>query len=303
VFLHAQKRSDHTARNFLKSIPMLASKHSFRLLSKKRIIPAHTDPKPEKKEFDTTHESDSKKRSFLKLAGIVGVGALATSMLPRKADAIVFGANPGPSATGLKNSAGAQINPATEDTLQTVANQTNLLTFDSTSNPANLKVNIAAISSSADIGIQNASNVTINPATQETLAAISAVTSQMQFTGGALLTSVGGTGNIVGVKDTTNTQVNPATDDSLVYLRRMVKLMESQAAVDASNRQRVTVDSFGNTVTGVGASGAGIPRVTVSNDSNFLATISTLNGWNDQMFQDPARNAYANGIRYNLVFS
>ena len=283
---------------------MLASKHSFRLLLKKRIIPANTDQKPEKKEFDTTSsESDSKKRSFLKLAGIVGVGALATSVLPRKADAIVFGSNPGASATGLKNAAGVQINPATQDTLQTVANQTNLLTFDSGTNPANLKVNIAAISPGADIGIQNASNVTINPATQETLASINAVTSQMQFTGGALLTSVGGTGNIVGLKDTTSTQVNPATDDSLVYLRRMVKLMESQAAVDASNRQRVTVDAFGNTVTGVGASGAGIPRVTVSNDSNFLATISTLNGWNDQMFQDPARNAYANGIRANLVFS
>lgn len=281
---------------------MLASKHSFRLLFKEKIAPTHHDIKPEKKDFDTT-ESDNKKRSFLKLAGVVGVGALATTLLPRKADALVFGSNPGPTSTGVKNASGTQINPATEDTLATIKAQTNLLTFDAGSNPANLKVNVAAIASGADIGIQNASNVTINPATQETLAAINAVTSQMQFTGGALLTSVGGTGNIVGLKDTTSTQVNPATDDSLVYLRRMVKLMESQAAVDSSNRQRVTVDAFGAVTTGTGVSGAGIPRVTVSSDSSITTTISTLNGWSDQMFQDPARNAYANGIRYNLVFS
>jgi hypothetical protein len=165
-------------------------------------------------------------------------------------------------------------------------------------------VNIASIAAGGiDFGLQNASNVVINPATEDTLALINAKTSQMTFSSGVLQTSVGGTGNIVGLKDTTSTQVNPASDDSLVYLRRMVKLMESQAAVDSSNRQRVTVDSFGNTVTGVGASGAGIPRVTVANDSNFLATISTLNGYNDQMFQDVARTSYANGIRANILFA
>jgi len=281
---------------------MLASKHSFRLLFKEKIAPIHHDIKPEKKDFDTK-ESDNKKRSFLKLAGVVGVGALATTLLPRKADALVFGSNPGPTSTGIKNASGTQINPATEDTLAVIKGQTNLLTFDAGSNPANLKVNIAAVAPGATIGIQNVANATINPATQETLAAINAVTSQLQFTGGALLTSVGGTGNIVGLKDTTSTQVNPASDDSLVYLRRMVKLMESQAVVDASNRQRVTVDAFGAVQTGTGASGVGIPRVTVSSDSSITTTISTLNGWNDQMFQDPARNAYANGIRTNLVFS
>jgi len=286
---------------------MLASKHSFRLLFKEKIAPtiapAQHDSALEKIDFDTT-ESDSKKRSFLKLAGVVGVGALATTLIPRKADALVFGSNPTTATTGVKNASGTRINPATEDTLAGIKSQTDLLTFDAGSNPANLKVSIASVASGGlDFGLQNASNVTINPATQETLAAINAVTSQLQFSGGSLLTSVGGTGNIVGIKDTTSTQVNPATDDSLVYLRRMVKLMESQAAVDSSNRQRVTVDSFGNTITGVGASGAGIPRVTVSNDSNFLATISTLNGYNDQMFQDVARNSYASGIRANIVFA
>ena len=244
-------------------------------------------------------ESDSKKRSFLKLAGVVGVGAAATLLIPKKAEALVFGSNPTSSTLGVKNASGARINPATEDTLAGVKSQTDLLTFDAGSNPANLKVNVAA----GAVGIKNSGGTQIDPATEATLAAINAKTSQMTFSSGVLQTSVGGTGNIVGLKDTTSTQVNPATDDSLVYLRRMVKLMESQAAVDASNRQRVTVDSFGNTVTGIGASGAGVPRVTVANDSNFLATISTLNGYNDQMFQDVARNTYASGIRTNLLFA
>ena len=277
---------------------MLASRHSFRLLFKEKIAPTHHDITPDKNDFDTK-ESDNKKRSFLKLAGVVGVGAVAASLIPRKAEALVFGSNPTTATTGVKNASGTRINPATEDTLAGIKSQTDLLTFDAGSNPANLKVNIAA----GSVGVNNSSDVRIDPATEATLAAINAKTSQMTFSAGVLQTSVGGTGNIVGLKDTTSTQINPATDDSLVYLRRMVKLMESQAAVDASNRQRVTIDSFGNTVTGVGASGAGVPRVTVANDSNFLATISTLNGYNDQMFQDVARNTYASGIRANLLFA
>ena len=277
---------------------MLASKHSFRLLFKEKIARTDHDVTPEKNDFDTK-ESDNKKRSFLKLAGVVGVGAVAASLIPRKAEALVFGSNPTTATTGVKNASGIRINPATEDTLAGIKSQTDLLTFDAGSNPANLMVNIAA----GAVGINNSGGVRIDPATEATLAAINAKTSQMTFSAGVLQTSVGGTGNIVGLKDTTSTQINPATDDSLVYLRRMVKLMESQAAVDGSNRQRVTVDSFGNTITGVGASGAGVPRVTVSNDSNFLATISTLNGYNDQMFQDVARNSYASGIRANLLFA
>ena len=284
-------------------------KYSFRLISKNNILTKERGSKDLDLNLNTKKrvedvEIDNKKRSFLKLLGVVTAGVIGTSILPTKTHALVFGSTPNTSSLGVKNSSNQKINPATEDTLAGIKSQTDLLTFDAGSNPANLKVNIASVASGGiDFGLQNASNVTINPATEDTLAAINSVTSQMQFTGGALLTSVGGTGNIVGIKDTTSTQVNPATDDSLVYLRRMVKLMESQAAVDSSNRQRVTVDSFGNIVTGVGASGTGVPRVTVANDSNFLATISTLNGYNDQMFQDVARNTYSSGIRANIVFA
>ncbi len=279
---------------------MLASKHSFRLLSREKKIITQSDTELKIRTSQNELESDNKKRSFLKLAGIVGAGAIASTLIPKKADALIFGSQLSPTSSGIKNVSGAKINPATEDTLTSIKAQTDLLSFDSGSQPANLKVSITA----GTIGVQNASAVTINPATEDTLALIKTQTNKLTFDGSNnLLTSVGGTGNIVGIKDTTGTTINPATDDSLVYLRRMVKLMESQATVDASNRQRVVVDGFGAVVTGVGASGVGVPRVTVASDSAFSATITSLNGWGDGMFQDVARNTYANGIRTNISFA
>ena len=279
---------------------MLASKYSFKLLSTKKTEKDATQSIFPETKVQNDGESDSKKRSFLKLAGVVGVGAAATLLIPKKAEALVFGSNPTATTTGVKNASGAKINPATEDTLAGIKSQTDLLTFDAGSNPANLMVNVAA----GAVGIKNSGGTQIDPATETTLIAINSKISQMTFSSGVLQTSVGGTGNIVGLKDTTATQINPATDDSLVYLRRMVKLMESQATVDSSNRQKIIVDGFGAVVTAAGVSGAGIPRVTVANDSAFSATITSLNGWtNGQMFQDVARNTYANGIRLNLSFS
>lgn len=79
-----------------------------------------------------------------------------------------------------------------------------------------------------------------------------------------------------------------ATDEALVLLRRMVKLMESNAVVDSANRQRVIIDA--GTVTTVS---------TVSTVSN----ITTMAGQGQQQFVDIARNAYANGIRSKLNFS
>lgn len=281
---------------------MLSSKHSFRLLSKEKPTKTASISKQavKSKIIDKSElESDSKKRSFLKLAGVVGAGVVASQLLPKKADALIFGSQPGGgsvSTVGVKNVSGDKINPATEDTLAGIKGKTDQLTFDSGASPGNLNVNVTA----GSVGLKNTGGLQVNPATEDTLAAIRSKTDLLQFSGSSLLTSVGGTGNVVGVKDTTNTQINPATDESLIYLRRMVKLMESQATVDASNRQRVVVDSFGAVVTGAGPGGAGVPRVTVANDSAFTTNITALNGWGDQMFTDPARTAYAVGIRANL---
>ncbi len=68
--------------------------------------------KPVKKE-----DVDDHKRLFLKIAGITGLGIIASQVLPKKADAYVMGSAPTSNVVGLKNASNTRINPATEDTL------------------------------------------------------------------------------------------------------------------------------------------------------------------------------------------
>jgi hypothetical protein len=90
--------------------------------------------------------------------------------------------------------------------------------------------------------------------------------------------------------------------------------MESKGTVDANRIKRITIDSFGtDSVTGIGAStgigvsGGVVPVVTIANDFSAnltgLFTSTSVVGYNDQMYQDIARNAYAKGIRSKLIFS
>lgn len=249
-------------------------------------------------ELEASEQIDSSKRTFLRLAGLVGLGVVASQAFPDKAKAFVLGGNPSSTVIGVKNASNTRINPATEDTLALVQAQTTKLTFDGSNN---LYVQAASNFASQ---LENGSNVVINPATQDTLALIKAQTDKFTFDGSNYLqTTVGGTGNIVGLKDTTSTQINPATDDSLVYLRRIVKIMESQGSVDGQNRQRVSIDSWG-LPTGPGtSSGLAVPRVSVATDSAFNAAITSINTWDRGMFIDPARTTYSVAMRAYLAFS
>lgn len=91
-----------------------------------------------------------------------------------------------------------------------------------------------------------------------------------------------------------------SVDDQITLLRRILKLMESQAATDAQQRQRVAIDfalpagtnSIGNVTT-----------VTTVTTVSSVTNIAAVNGWNQQMFVDPARTAYNTGIRAQLTFS
>ena len=260
---------------------------------------------------------DKSKRNFLKLAGVVGLGVMASQMLPKSAEAYVMGGG-APSVVGVKNSSNTRIDPATDESLatltSTVATQTTLaqvqtqtakLTFDGSNN---LYVQAASNFSSQ---LENASNTVINPATEDSLAAIKTQTNQLTFTGGALVTtSSGGAASVVGVKDTTATQINPATEDSLVLLRRIAKIMESQASADSANRQRITIDSLGtstaitNTIPVSGTVTATVSSTTITSISAGTTNIGSVNldGQGHQMFQDFAKTAYATGIRNQLVF-
>jgi len=89
-----------------------------------------------------------------------------------------------------------------------------------------------------------------------------------------------------------------ATDESIVLLRRMVKLLESNAVVDAANRQRMVVESLPTL-----ASVTTVSTVTNLGTVSTVTNLGTIAGQGLQQFVDIARNAYANGIRSKLNFS
>ena len=218
----------------------------------------------------------------------------------------------------FKNKNGQYINPATDDTLAGVKSQTDLLTFNTSTGQTDLNIDIASVASGGiDFGLQNASNVTINPATEDTLASVKTQFQNINFdpANGLKTTGVAPTlSSVLNVKDTTTNNINPASDEATYLWRRMVKMMESKAVVDAGKLKRVTIDSFGtDNVTGIGSlttvgvSGSGVPMVTIANDFSAnltgLFTSTSFVGYNDQMYQDVARNAYAQNIRSKLIFS
>jgi predicted RNA-binding protein Jag len=276
-------------------------------------------------------EAENKKRMFLKMAGVVGLGTAATLLFPKKAEAIVFGSTPASNVVGVKDAGNTRINPAKEDgNLATIKTNTDGLVAsgaggyirqDSTATIAKeTGGNLASIKTSADTlttaggggYVRQDSTATI---AKETGGNLSTLATNIPAKGQALMAAsmpvviasdqtaipVSGSFSVeaVGLKDTKNTAINPATEDAITYLRRMVKLMESQATVDAGNRQRITIDSLGTgTAVTTTIPVSGTVTATVSS-----AAISTMAGQNQQMFQDVARNTYANGIRQNLVFS
>lgn len=98
-----------------------------------------------------------------------------------------------------------------------------------------------------------------------------------------------------------------SVDDQIVLLRRIVKLMESQAAVDPQQRQRVTIDAF--------TAGVALPTVTAVTTVSTVTAVTTVStvtsvtniaglfSWNQQILSDPARTSYNTGIRNQLTFS
>ena len=148
---------------------------------------------------------DTKKRDFLKLAGVLGLGAIAASALPQKAQAYVMGSSPTSSVVGVKNAANTRIDPATEEgNLATIAGK--------------------------------------DFATQTTLAQIKANSDKFNFDGESLMVtglSTDGLTNTVKTVDANSARVGLASNDSIVLMRRMVKLMESKATVDTATRRRI----------------------------------------------------------------
>lgn len=271
---------------------LLQNKHSFRLIRHKEVATSPAITVISKEQDKNVNED---KRTFLKIASIAGAGLVASQFLPKKAEALIMGSTPASNVVGLKNSSNQRINPAKED-----------------GNLATIKTDVDTLVNSAAGGyIRQDQNATIAKESGGNLDAIKTQLNKLTFDGSNnLMTTNGGDSNsgIVGLKDATETRVNPATDDALVYLRRMVKLMESQAAVDSGNRQRITLDSLGTgtavttTVPVSGTVTANIGSGSIAAGTNVIGGV-TIDGQGRQMFTEIARQAYNSGIRGNLIFS
>lgn len=65
---------------------------------------------------------DARRRVFLKGSALLLIGVISSSVLPRRADALIMGGTPASSVVGSKNASNVRINPATEDTLTLLRN-------------------------------------------------------------------------------------------------------------------------------------------------------------------------------------
>jgi hypothetical protein len=82
------------------------------------------------------------------------------------------------------------------------------------------------------------------------------------------------------------------TDALLVMLSRVVKLMESNAVVDAAQRQRISVDSFPAT----------IPTLTTVTTVTTLSNATAIAGMDREQWINAAKQTYAQSIRARLTF-
>lgn len=210
-----------------------------------------------------------KKRMFVKLLGAAAFGLVGSLLVPRRADALVFGSTPASNVVGVKDSNNNRVNPATQESLATVVTNTGripangqaamaaslpvVLASDQSNVPITGTVSLAT---NTAVGVTNAANTRINPATQETLALL-------------------------------------ATEESTALLRRIVRQIDSLAVVDSAQRQKVTIDSITGSLT--------LATVTTVTTVSTVTSVTNLAGFGgvDPRFMliDTARNAYANGIR------
>lgn len=103
-----------------------------------------------------------------------------------------------------------------------------------------------------------------------------------------------------------NTDVVELLVDQAILLRKLLKLMESQATIDNLQRQRITIDAITGGLT-LGTVSAVTTVTTVSTVSSITAgTLTNLNqlAGVDLRFQwaENARIAYNTGIRSKLTY-
>ena len=94
---------------------------------------------------------DQGKRNFLKVASIAGAGLIVSQLSPKKAQAFIMGSSPTTGVVGVKDATNARINPATEETVSTLATEATaaslLKTSDLTFDTGSLQVKVTSLPS------------------------------------------------------------------------------------------------------------------------------------------------------------
>lgn len=287
---------------------MIPSKHSFKLLSRAEIkksglLQARLKKKnlavlEFKKDSQKLEELETgnKKRTFLKLAGVVGLGAVASLLFPKKAEALVFGSTPASNVVGIKNLAGDRINPAKEDdgNLEDIAMA---FTTDTVGGYIRQNSDTPTIAMESDGNLEDIRDLFVTAKVGGTGPDGAAGGYIRQDSTGTIAKETGG--NLATLTTTASTL---ASEDAITYLRKLVKLMESQAVTDSSLRQRVTVE--GATITSGTITTVGTVSTITAGTITTVGSVTGLAGVDARyLYIDTAHNAYANAIRPNLVWS
>jgi len=138
----------------------LPSTDSFLLIRRSFVEPSFTpeagnvvETHPQSTDGKQPKVSDQGKRNFLKVASIAGAGLIASQLSPKKAHALIMGSSPTTGVVGVKDSANARINPATEETVSSLL-KTSDLTFDTGSlhvKVTDIPPNTGSFSDSGDV--------------------------------------------------------------------------------------------------------------------------------------------------------
>jgi hypothetical protein len=158
----------------------------------------------------------------------------------------------------------------------TAANQTNVQSAIGTS--ATTAITVQGAASGVDLPVAIASSITI-PISGVVIADIKDSAGNTLSSNGSGALQVAGTG-VAGTPNAGVMSIQGVSGGTAVTISGTVTTSGTTAVTQSTSPWVDNITQFGGTniSTGTGASGAGIPRVTVSNDSNILATQSGT--WN-----------------------
>ena len=115
---------------------VLPNSHSF-LLIRRTVVEPSLAPEtenvvataPQSADLEQPNVKDRDKRNFLRVAGIAAAAGIIALVSPRKAQALILGSSPTTGVVGVKDSADARINPATEETVSSLATEATVSTL------------------------------------------------------------------------------------------------------------------------------------------------------------------------------